>query len=434
MARVRPIGPSGESSATGSAVGLRRRALLSLASVALALGGLASGPLRADDPTASGWIALEPGSFARDASSAPSLIAPVTLRALETPLGALLAGSDPNLVAIDGSPAAPRPASILATSTIGAANCESSIWTAFGQSAASCACPARPPVVLTAAEEPYFAPDDQAPWLPQHPFIVAGEQRPPEGSAAGPAGSDSEFQPLEGCACSPISVYDDAWAFLPRVGHDLWGMVNWDDAIVLGVGLAGALALRGDVDQDVRNWTAEHPDRWGHATNLLGDFGTVQYQLPVIFGAYALTVWQQDQWGHDMMSSLISAYTLFGVSTLVIKVSADTKRPSDGWNGGSYGFPSWHDGSLFCMSAVIDEYEGHWIGVPLYILSGLVGWSRIDARDHDLSDVVFGGILGYVIGKSVAGRALYGDSRVVHIVPYFHPSDGSAGVMLDAKF
>jgi hypothetical protein len=415
---------------------LRRRALLLLTSAALALGGWVSGPVRADDLTPTGWTALEPGCFARDASSLSAPIAPVTLTALQTPISVLCAGSDPSLVAIDGSPEQPHPAPTFATSAVGPTDCGPSVWTSFGQCATGLVCPARTPVVLTAAEEPYFAPADQAPWLPQDNFIVAGgpTARPPEGSAASPGVVDADFQPLEACACPPISVYDDAWAFLPRVGHDLWGMVNWDDAIVLGVGLAGSLALRGEVDQDVRNWTAEHPDRWGHATNLLGDFGTVQYQIPVIFGAYALTVWEQDQWGHDMMSSLISAYTLFGVSTLVIKVSADTKRPSDGWNGGSYGFPSWHDGSLFCMSAVIDEYEGHWIGVPLYILSGLVGWSRIDARDHDLSDVVFGGILGYVIGKSVAGRALYGDSSVVHIVPYFHPSDGSAGVMLDAKF
>jgi membrane-associated phospholipid phosphatase len=87
---------------------------------------------------------------------------------------------------------------------------------------------------------------------------------------------------------------------------------------------------------------------------------------------------------------------------------------------------------MFAMSAVIDDYEGHWIGVPLYILSGLVGFSRIDTRDHDLSDVIFGGVLGYVIGKSVSGRARYGDSRV-HILPYIHPGEG-AGVMLDTSF
>jgi hypothetical protein len=390
---------------------------------------------RADDPTPTGWTALGPASLARDASSTSAPIAPVTLTALQTPIGVLCAGSDANLVAIDGAPMASRQASAFATSAVGTASGGSSVWTAFEQSPTGSVCPARP-VVLNGGDEPYFAPNDQPPWLPQDSFIAAGApaSAPPDDSPGVACAADSQFQPIEGCACPPISFSDDAWAFLPRVGHDFLGLANWDNAIVLGLGLAGSLALRGEVDQDVRNWTAEHPDRWGHGTNLLGDFGTVQYQIPVIFGAYAFTLWQQDQWGHDMMTSLISSYTLFGVSTLVIKVSADTKRPSNGWNGGSYGFPSWHDGSLFCMSAVIDEYEGHWIGVPLYILSGLVGWSRIDARDHDLSDVVFGGILGYVIGKSVAGRALYGDSRAVHIVPYFHPSDGSAGVMFDAKF
>jgi len=66
-------------------------------------------------------------------------------------------------------------------------------------------------------------------------------------------------------------------------------------------------------------------------------------------------------------------------------------------------------------------------------LSGLVGWARIDTRDHDLSDVVFGSVMGYVIGKSVAGKAFYGDSRV-HILPYVHPTDGSPGLLLDMKF
>jgi len=42
-------------------------------------------------------------------------------------------------------------------------------------------------------------------------------------------------------------------------------------------------------------------------------------------------------------------------------------------------------------------------------------------------------VMGYVIGKSVAGKALYGDSRV-HILPYVHPTDGSPGLLLDMKF
>jgi hypothetical protein len=284
--------------------------------------------------------------------------------------------------------------------------------------------------VLTSAETSSGTFDDRAPLASSDAGGIAPGQT---NADSPPIGSDLE--PIDGCAPPTISFRDDLKCFLPRLCHDAWGVVNnWDNLIILGTALGGSLALRGDVDEDVRTWTGEHPDRWGEGSKILGDFGVVQYQIPVIFAAYAFTVWHQDEYEHQMMTSMISAYTVFGLSTLVIKGVADTKRPSNTWNGGSFGFPSWHDGSLFCISAVIDEYEGHWIGVPLYILSGLVGWSRIDTRDHDLSDVVFGGVLGYVIGKSVAGRALYGDSRAVHILPYWHPSDGSAGVMFDARF
>jgi membrane-associated phospholipid phosphatase len=400
--------------------------------LALVIVALAARSLIADDGP--GRVTID--SIFQSAAFAPASIAPGGCAGA---CGSPKSGCGTGLVAIDAPAGSPLYSSTdLSTlwPSAAAASSGSSIWTALARWEARLWRSDQPAIVLTSDEMLLVGPDEGAPRMPgeqPEPLAPAGGLAPPLGLSSTTAVTD--LHPIDVCPDPPpLRFSDDAWAFLPRVAHDAWGLVNWDDAIILGVALGGSLALRGDVDQDVRNWTAEHPDRWGHGTNLLGDFGTVQYQIPVIFGAYAFTLWEQDAWHHDMMTSLISAYTIFGVSTLAIKVTADTKRPSDGWNGGSYGFPSWHDGSLFCMSAVIDEYEGHWIGVPLYILSGLVGWSRIDARDHDLSDVVFGGVLGYVIGKSVAGRALYGDSRAVHIVPYFHPSDGSAGVMFDAKF
>ena len=238
---------------------------------------------------------------------------------------------------------------------------------------------------------------------------------------------------MRGPTPPPIRFTDDAWCFIPRLGHDAMGLVNWNDAAILGVALGGSLAIRSELDGPVRNWTAEHPDRWGESSRIIGNFGVAQYQVPVILGAYAYTVYAQNYYQHDMMCSLISAYTLTGLSTVVIKGIADTDRPSDQWNGGKYGFPSYHTASMFSISAVLDEYEGHLVGVPMYIFSGLIGFARIDTRDHDLSDVVFGAVMGYVIGKSVAGKALYDDSHV-HILPYVHPTDGSPGIMLDARF
>jgi membrane-associated phospholipid phosphatase len=244
----------------------------------------------------------------------------------------------------------------------------------------------------------------------------------------------TEFESSAACCdLPPIRYIDDVCSFLPRLGRDAVAVANWNNLAILGVALGGSLAVRSTLDNSVNNWTAEHPDRWGEGSKVIGNFGVAQYQIPVILGAYVYTVYAQDYYQHDMMMSLISAYTLFGISTVTIKGIADTNRPSDTWNGGKLGFPSWHDGSMFCMAAVLDDYEGHWIGYPLYIFAGLIGFSRIDTRDHNLSDVIFGGVLGYVIGKSVAGKALYGDARV-RILPWVDPIDGGVGAMIDACF
>jgi hypothetical protein len=82
---------------------------------------------------------------------------------------------------------------------------------------------------------------------------------------------------------------------------------------------------------------------------------------------------------------------------------------------------------------VLDEYYGFEAGLPAYTLAGLISWSRIDERDHDLSDVVFGAAMGWVIGKSVAGTHLRGNGRV-RVSPWMHPGEGAAGVMFDARF
>ncbi|HET6327758.1 MAG TPA: phosphatase PAP2 family protein [Planctomycetaceae bacterium] len=397
-------------------VSARRSASAALTTIALVLALFVATPLPADE---------FPGSLLGDSRS-PIATAPAVVDVQSRPSWWGIPNLAPRFVAIDESP----PTSGFSTPSWlnpAAASSSSSWWTALSRWEARLWHPERPTITLTSAETSSIGFDEEAPPLPQDGITVLA----PNQSDMTPAQAGSDFQPIDICA-PPIRFTDDAWAFLPRLGRDAWGLVNWDNAIILGVALGGSLALRGEVDQDVRNWTNQHPDRWGEGSKIIGDLGVAQYQVPVILGAYAFTVWEQDQYGHDMMGSLISAYSLFGVSTLAIKVVADTKRPSDQWNGGNYGFPSWHDGSMFCMAAVIDEYEGHWVGVPLYILSGLIGFSRIDTRDHDLSDVVFGGVLGYVIGKSVAGRALYGDSRAVHIVPYFR--DGSAGLMFDTSF
>ena len=210
-------------------------------------------------------------------------------------------------------------------------------------------------------------------------------------------------------------------------------MLNWNNAVILGAATGAAIALRQGADDQVREDTASNPKRWGKGSEILGKFGDATVQVPVLLALYGYTLYHDDVELHHFSSSLISAYTLTGLSTVAIKGIVNSDRPSDDWNDGQFGFPSFHTASSFAIAAVIDEYHGPKAGLPAYTLAGLIGWSRIDERDHDLSDVIFGAALGYVVGKAVSGRHLYGDSRV-RLFPFTHPTEGSTGLMLECPF
>ncbi len=221
--------------------------------------------------------------------------------------------------------------------------------------------------------------------------------------------------------------------FLPMLWEDARDTVTLQNAALLGVALGGALAIRSNLDDDVRRYTARSPNRWGNATTSLGILGGAEVQIPALLLLYSYSKYQKKDHLHEMSVSLISAYTITGLSTIAIKGIANTERPSDNWNDGQFGFPSFHASNSFAMAAVIDEYYGPRAGIPAYALAGLIGWSRIDERAHDLSDVVFGAALGYVIGKSIAGKHRFGNSNV-QIMPYFHPTDGTSGILFELPF
>ena len=237
------------------------------------------------------------------------------------------------------------------------------------------------------------------------------------------------------CECPELCFGCDCQNALPTLWCDTKGVFNnWNNNLILaGAGGVAIWFREGDIDREVREKVAANPLRWGDGSQFLGKIGDVRFQAPVLLGLYGYSVWSQDEELHHVMGSLLSASVITGVSTSVLKLVTNTSRPSDTWMNGNYGFPSYHTSSTFAIAAVLDEYYGSKVGLPAYLLAGAVGFSRLDEQGHDLSDVVFGGTLGFVIGKAVAGRHLCGNSKI-QLTPYFHPTDGTPGVAMETKF
>jgi hypothetical protein len=250
------------------------------------------------------------------------------------------------------------------------------------------------------------------------------------GNACQPA---SPFDDALACPCEPIGFRNDVRDLWPMLRDDACSVVTWKNAIILGVATGGAIAIRQDWDGQVRAETAEHPDRWGETSQVLRQFGEATWQVPVMFGVYGYSVWQQDEELHSFSKAAISAHALSALTTVAIKGIIDTQRPTTEFHDGRYGFPSYHTASTFALAATIEEYYGWKAGLPAYTLAGLVGWSRIDQREHDLSDVLFGAVLGYTIGKSVAAAHLERDFGV-NVLPYYEPTSRTSGIMLDFRF
>jgi len=95
----------------------------------------------------------------------------------------------------------------------------------------------------------------------------------------------------------------------------------------------------------------------------------------------------------DEKEGILQAATTFGTTFAAIyllKRVIDKKRP----DGERYAFPSGHTAIAFSGAAFIQKRYGWKYGIPVYVLAGYVGWSRVYADKHDYWDVLGGAAVG----------------------------------------
>lgn len=204
----------------------------------------------------------------------------------------------------------------------------------------------------------------------------------------------------------------------------------WDleNAAVLAATMGASIAIRGTgVDDSIREYTEGNRNLGDadEAIQILGNPATHFAAAGLLWASSTIT---KDVEQHELAKTLGKALAVNGATTLILKFAANTRAPDNE----PYAWPSGHTSSAFTFAAVLNEYYGPLVGLPSLALAGLVGYQRIDSRVHDFSDVIFGGVLGFVVGTSIAreekGRLpeLWG----MQIVPYHDPQTGASGLAL----
>ena len=154
------------------------------------------------------------------------------------------------------------------------------------------------------------------------------------------------------------------------------------------------------------------------------------------FGAaglwYAVSAGSQDQLNKQRSWTMLKALSVNGALTLGLKLVRDNRTPNDKW----LGWPSGHTSSSFTVAAVLDEIYGPEVGFPAYLGAGFVGYRMMDSGDHWASDVIFGAVLGYLVGHHVAGKDKQLEIAGFDVIPYIDTNNDESvmGISLAKQF
>lgn len=224
------------------------------------------------------------------------------------------------------------------------------------------------------------------------------------------------------------SLGRDGKEFLPMVWDDTKSIIKQPISLV-AIGLAGAagIAINGSgADRNIAHQTARNGHELNSFWDTVGDAGGNPGTHFALAGvAYFASQYLGDTKLYETSKTMLSALAINGSFTMLLKVAARTRSP----NGDSMGWPSGHTSSSFAFATVLNESYGPWVGVPAFLFASYVGYERVDARNHDFSDVISGALIGYAIGYAVSKNHEW-KVLGMDIVPLLDAPNGSVGLAL----
>ena len=219
---------------------------------------------------------------------------------------------------------------------------------------------------------------------------------PPQAPAAPAAGSTAA--PAPALASDPAPPRQDGRRtmrrFVPNLLRGTVGVFSTDNVGPLLIGGA-ATGIGAMFDDDVADWIAD-PEH---------DFGTSLENgaAPAVVGAAVAVLFATGRAADGpryraMAYDWLHAFLISAGYTTLLKEVIHRERP----NGeDDLSFPSGHASNAFTLAVVAERHYGWKAGLPAYTLASLVAVSRLQRNKHYLSDVMAGGTLGYIVGRTV---------------------------------
>jgi len=208
---------------------------------------------------------------------------------------------------------------------------------------------------------------------------------------------------------------------------------DWDNVWpLLTVGAVSVIMHNSTADRDIADNFDDHRALSTDVDEVFSNIGGPGFQFGVAGLWYAISAGKQDQLNKQRSWTMLKALSVNGALTLGFKLIRDNRTPNDKW----LGWPSGHTSSSFTVAAVLDEIYGPEVGFPAYLGAGFVGYRMMDSSDHWASDVIFGAVLGYLVGHHVAGKDKQLEIAGFNIIPYIdtNTDESVIGISLLKQF
>lgn len=189
-------------------------------------------------------------------------------------------------------------------------------------------------------------------------------------------------------------------AFPGLVARDFTALFSTRSLPLLGAGAIGFAAVREVEDpSDQREFlTRGAIDPFCDAGNI---YGGPLFAVPLAVGMWGVGAACED--GRMAMAGRDAAEVLLLVTGVTggLKLAVDRERP----NGKRYSFPSGHTATAFGLAPILHRHFGGGVGAAAYAMALLTAGGRMEDSYHHGSDVIAGAALGYLIGRTIAGRS-----------------------------